>query len=131
MTPAAKSGIESIWIAIMIMPGTPNSSRSAKTISTEKGDSISYETLILALGARARKVPVAGHELEGVHYLRSIRDVNNIRQELENARRLVIVGAGYIGLEVAAVTRQLGLDVTVIEMADRVMSRVVSAEVAA
>lgn len=105
--------------------------RSAKSLRTEEGDSISYDTLILALGAHAREVPVAGHELEGVHYLRSIRDVNNIRQELENAQRLVIVGAGYIGLEVAAVTRQLGLDVTVIEMADRVMSRVVSAEVAA
>jgi len=105
--------------------------RSTKTLSAENGDAISYDTLILALGSRVRDVPVEGHELEGVHYLRSIRDVNAIRQELESAQRLVIVGAGYIGLEVAAVTRQLGLDVTVIEMADRVMSRVVSPEVSA
>ncbi len=105
--------------------------RSAKSLRTENGDSISYDTLILALGSRARIVPVEGHELEGVHYLRSIRDVNGIRRELESAQRLVIVGAGYIGLEVAAVTRQLGLDVTVIDMADRVMSRVVSPKVSA
>ncbi len=105
--------------------------RSAKTLAVDNGDSIRYDTLILAIGAHARRVPVEGHELEGVHYLRSIRDVNRIRQGLEGARRLVIVGAGYIGLEVAAVTRQLGLEVTVIEMADRVMSRVVSPEVSA
>ena len=105
--------------------------RSAKTLAADNGDSIRYDTLILAIGSHARRVPVVGHELEGVHYLRSIRDVNRIRQGLESARRLVIVGAGYIGLEVAAVTRQLGLEVTVIEMADRVMSRVVSPEVSA
>ena len=105
--------------------------RSAKTLAADNGDSIRYDTLILALGSHARRVPVEGDELEGVHYLRSIRDVNRIRQGLESARRLVIVGAGYIGLEVAAVTRQLGFEVTVIEMADRVMSRVVSPEVSA
>ena len=103
--------------------------RSAKNLTVESGDNIRYDTLILTLGSHARHVPVDGHELEGVHYLRSIRDVNGIRQELERAQRLVIVGAGYIGLEVAAVTRQLGLEVTVIDMADRVMSRVVSPEV--
>ncbi len=103
--------------------------RSAKNLTVESGDNISYDTLILTLGSRARDVPVDGHELEGVHYLRNIRDVNGIRQEFERAQRLVIVGAGYIGLEVAAVTRQLGLEVTVIDMADRVMSRVVSPEV--
>jgi 3-phenylpropionate/trans-cinnamate dioxygenase ferredoxin reductase subunit len=64
-----------------------------------------------------------------VHYLRSIADVEAIRAELDVGRRLVVIGAGYIGLEVAAVARKLGLDVTVLEMADRVMSRVVSPEI--
>jgi 3-phenylpropionate/trans-cinnamate dioxygenase ferredoxin reductase subunit len=64
-----------------------------------------------------------------VHYLRSIDDVDGIRAEMQNKKNAVIIGAGYIGLEVAAVTRQLGLEVTVIEMADRVMSRVVSPEI--
>jgi 3-phenylpropionate/trans-cinnamate dioxygenase ferredoxin reductase subunit len=103
--------------------------RRARTVSTEGGDSIAYDTLVLATGSRVRKVPVEGSDLSGVHYLRSINDVSAIRGELENAKQVVIIGAGYIGLEVAAVFRQLGLDVTVIEMADRVMSRVVSPQV--
>jgi 3-phenylpropionate/trans-cinnamate dioxygenase ferredoxin reductase subunit len=103
--------------------------RGAKTVSTEGGDSINYDTLVLATGSRVRKISVSGSDLAGVHYLRSINDVSAIRTEIENAKRAVIVGAGYIGLEVAAVLRQLGLDVTVIEMADRVMSRVVSPQV--
>jgi 3-phenylpropionate/trans-cinnamate dioxygenase ferredoxin reductase subunit len=64
-----------------------------------------------------------------VHYLRSIDDVEAIRDGIASSKRLVIIGAGYIGLEVAAVCRTLGLDVTVVEMEDRVMSRVVSANV--
>jgi len=81
------------------------------------------------LGSRVRRLSIDGADLDGVHYLRTIADVNSIRAELKNRKHAVIIGAGYIGLEVAAVIRQLGLDVTVVEMADRVMSRVVSAEI--
>ncbi len=102
---------------------------SAKKLATASDDTIAYDTLIVATGSRAREVPVDGSDLDGVHYLRSIDDVIAIRQRLENSQSLVIVGAGYIGLEVAAVTRQLGLNVTVIELANRVMSRVVSEQV--
>jgi 3-phenylpropionate/trans-cinnamate dioxygenase ferredoxin reductase component len=104
---------------------------AAKSLATANHDVIHYDTLVVATGSRARAIPVAGSELGGVQYLRSIDDVNAIREKLKNANRLVIIGAGYIGLEVAAVTRQLGLEVTVIEMADRVMSRVVSEQVSA
>ncbi len=104
-------------------------SRPKKCLFTEDGDAIPYDALILATGSRAREIPVEGGTLAGVHYLRSINNVNDIRNELENTKKLLIVGAGYIGLEVAAVTRQLGLDVTVVEIADRVMSRVVSPQV--
>ncbi|MGB5334880.1 MAG: FAD-dependent oxidoreductase [Woeseiaceae bacterium] len=100
-----------------------------KTVSCENDDAVAYDKLILALGSRARTLAVDGVQLEQVHYLRSIADVESIRAELESGRRLVIVGGGYIGLEVAAVARSLGLDVTVVEMADRVMSRVVSPEI--
>lgn len=105
--------------------------RAARNLRTEADDAIHYDTLILATGSRAREVPVPGGDLKGVHYLRSIGDVDAIRAELGSAQKLVIVGAGYIGLEVAAVTRKLGLTVTVVEMADRVMSRVVSPQVSA
>ena len=105
--------------------------RSAKRLITEAGDEIGYDSLVLATGSLVRVVPVPGHNLDGVHYLRSIDDVHNIQARLTHAKRIVIIGAGYIGLEVAAVMRQIGLDVTVIEMADRVMSRVVSPQVSA
>ena len=76
-----------------------------------------------------RRIPVSGSNLDGIHYLRNIADVDAIHADTRTAKRIVIVGAGYIGLEVAAVTRQLGLDVTVIELAERVLSRVVSEQV--
>lgn len=102
--------------------------RSAKTVSTDSGETFAYDTLILATGSRVRRLPVEGDNLKGVHYLRNIADVEGIRGELQKGKHAVIVGAGYIGLEVAAVTRQLGLEVTLVEMEDRVMSRVVSPE---
>ncbi len=103
-------------------------SRSTKTIVTQSGETFAYDTLILATGSRVRRLPIEGDNLKGVHYLRNIADVEDIRSELQTRKHAVIVGAGYIGLEVAAVTRQLGLEVTVVEMEDRVMSRVVSPE---
>jgi 3-phenylpropionate/trans-cinnamate dioxygenase ferredoxin reductase subunit len=102
--------------------------RERKTVKTDSDDEIQYDKLILALGSRVRQLPIDGVDLAGVHYLRSISDVDGIRAEIGNSKTAVIVGAGYIGLEVAAVIRQLGRDVTVVEMADRVMSRVVSPE---
>ncbi len=103
--------------------------RERKTLKTDSDDEIQYDKLILALGSRVRRLPIDGADLDGVHYLRSIADVDGIRSEIGKKKSAVIVGAGYIGLEVAAVIRQLGLDVTVVEMADRVMSRVVSPEI--
>ncbi|HNP34498.1 MAG TPA: FAD-dependent oxidoreductase [Woeseiaceae bacterium] len=103
--------------------------RAAHMVSTDTGAAIHYDVLILATGSRVRKLPGSDSMPRGVHYLRTIDDVHAIRSELETAGRIVIVGAGYIGLEVAAVARTLGLEVTVIEMADRVMSRVVSPEI--
>lgn len=103
--------------------------RQQKRLQTADGDDIRYDKLILALGSRVRRLPIEGADLDGVHYLRTIADVDGIRGELSSKKNAVIVGAGYIGLEVAAVVRQMGLEVTVVEMADRVMSRVVSPEI--
>ena len=100
--------------------------RRDRCIATGDGDSVGYDYLVLALGSRVRKIDVDGGDLDGVNYLRSIADVECIRASMNGAEHIVIVGAGYIGLEVAAVARQLGHSVTVLEMADRVMSRVVS-----
>lgn len=103
--------------------------RDARTLSVEDGDDIVYDQLVLALGSRVRRLHIEGENLERVHYLRGIADVEAIRDDMEAGRRLVVIGAGYIGLEVAAVAHTAGLDVTVVEMADRVMSRTVSPEI--
>jgi 3-phenylpropionate/trans-cinnamate dioxygenase ferredoxin reductase subunit len=102
--------------------------RDAGTINTSSGSVYAYDQLVLATGSRPRLLTVPGSELAGIHYLRGIDDVTGIRAEMVAGKRMAIVGAGYIGLEVAAVAATAGLDVTVIEMADRVMSRVVSPE---
>jgi 3-phenylpropionate/trans-cinnamate dioxygenase ferredoxin reductase subunit len=100
--------------------------RHDRNVETASGERIDYDKLVLATGSRARLLDTVGSDLNGVHYLRSIDDVDRIRRDIDAAQKVVIVGAGYIGLEVAAVMRQLGHDVTVLEMADRVMNRVVS-----
>lgn len=103
--------------------------RPGHAVSTDGGREIAYDKLVLALGSRVREVSVEGAGLPGIHYLRSIADVDAIREDMLSRKNVVIVGAGYIGLEVAAVCCQHGLTVTVIELADRVMSRVVSPNV--
>jgi 3-phenylpropionate/trans-cinnamate dioxygenase ferredoxin reductase subunit len=100
--------------------------RDNKRLHTAKSRQISYDKLILAQGSRPRPMAVPGSGLSGVHYLRDIADVISMQKRIGPDKRIVIVGAGYIGLEVAAVTRTLGMQVTVVEMQDRVMSRVVS-----
>ncbi len=103
--------------------------RGGKTARTAGGGQLAFDKLVFATGARPRQLDLPGADLTGVHYLRTIADVTGIRQQLKAGAQLVIVGAGYIGLEVAAVAAQLGADVTVIEMERRVMSRVVSPQI--
>jgi len=97
-----------------------------RRVRLDDGGTLEYSDALIATGSRARRLAdVPGAELDGIHYLRTIADVDAIRGELAPERRLVIIGAGYIGLEVAAVCVGLGLAVTVLEAADRVMARTV------
>ena len=105
--------------------------REAKKVILEGGEEIAYDKLLLATGARVRKVPIPGANLPEVFYLRSIDDVDKIRPYLKEGVNFGIVGGGYIGLEVAAVAATHGANVTVLEMADRVMARQVSPELSA
>jgi len=102
---------------------------AAKTAKAADGRHFPYDKLVLALGARARRIRVPGARLNGVHYLRNIADVDAIRETLRPGLRISIVGAGYIGLEVAAIARDLEAEVTVIEATDRVLSRVVAPQI--
>lgn len=101
--------------------------RASRSVHLSDGTSLAYDHLVLATGSRNRTLPVPGAGLAGVHQLRSLDEAEAIRGALAGAGRIVVVGAGFIGLEVAAVCAARGLDVTVIEAADRPMARAVSA----
>ena len=103
--------------------------RSRRLLETKRDETLEYDHLIVATGSRVRRMQIPGHELAGIHYLRTIADVEAIRQFFQAGSNLIVVGAGYIGLEVAAVSVTHGLNVTVLEMEDRVMSRVTAPEV--
>lgn len=96
----------------------------ARAVTTDKGETIAYDKLLLATGGRPRHLTIPGHDLRGIHYLRGIDDVDGIRQEMAPKRKLVVVGGGYIGLEVAAVAVEAGLEVHVLEMEQRILQRV-------
>ncbi len=100
--------------------------RAAKTVALSDGHILPYDQLLLATGTRVRKIKCAGADLPGIHYLRSIADVDGLNAVFHKGKRLAIVGGGYIGLEVAAVAAKHGLDVTVFEAMERVMARAVS-----
>ncbi len=104
--------------------------RTARRVWLEDERSVGYQTLVFATGARPRRLPVSGADLEGVFTLRSAKDAQILRRHLVEGSRLVIVGAGYIGLEVAATACKLGVDVLILEAAPRVLSRVASEPVA-
>ncbi len=102
-----------------------------KKVRTEDGETHSYDKLLIATGSRPRILNIKGSNLEGIHYLRTIADVDAIRFSMESAKQVCIVGGGYIGLEVAAVAKKMGLDVTVLEMEDRILQRVTTKEMSA
>ncbi|MFZ5619168.1 MAG: NAD(P)/FAD-dependent oxidoreductase [Pseudomonadota bacterium] len=102
---------------------------AAKIVRTSAGQTLSYENLLIATGAPPRRLNCPGADLPGVHYLRTIADSDALRPVLKQGGRIVIIGAGYIGLEVAASARKAGLNVTVLEMADRVLARVAGREI--
>jgi 3-phenylpropionate/trans-cinnamate dioxygenase ferredoxin reductase subunit len=100
--------------------------RAAQEVHLADGSRLGYAHLVLATGGHARPLTVPGSELAGVHALRTLEDARPLRELLASASRIAVVGAGFIGLEFAAVAAQQGLPVTVIEALDRPMARAVS-----
>ncbi len=103
--------------------------RANQRVRLEGGRELAYDALVLATGARPRKLALVGADLPGVHLFRTAADVDAVRPRFVAGAKLVVIGAGYIGLEVAAVARQKGLDVTVLEAAPRPLARVTSPEI--
>ena len=101
--------------------------RSGKTVALSDGTVLPYETLILALGARARRLALPGADLAGVLELRTAADADRLKAALRPDAKLAIIGGGYVGLEVAASARALGAEATVIERESRLLARVACA----
>ena len=104
---------------------------TARTV-TVGGEVVEYDQLALTTGSSPRRLPPAlGGSLDGVYTVRTLADVDAMRAEFQPGRRVIIVGGGYIGLEAAAVAAKLGLQVTVLEMAPRILQRVAAPETSA
>jgi 3-phenylpropionate/trans-cinnamate dioxygenase ferredoxin reductase component len=102
---------------------------AARQVELAGGEILAYDRLLLCLGAESRRLTCPGATLAGVHYLRALADVAPIQTGFKPQARVVIIGGGYIGLETAATCRKMGCEVTVLEMADRIMNRVVAPSV--
>ena len=105
--------------------------RAAHVVSTERGDQLGYDKLLLTTGSSPRLLKVPGAELGGVHYLRRVADSEALRAVFESAQRVAIIGAGWIGLETAAAARAAGCHVTLIGRSELPLVAVLGAEVAA
>ena len=102
----------------------------ARTVVLDHGETVGYETLVLATGAAPRPLPIDGADLRGVHYLRNHDDALRIGAETVDGAGLAIVGGGYVGLEVAASARHLGASAVVLEREDRALARVAGEDLA-
>lgn len=98
-------------------------------LTLDDGSTIRYDKLLIATGGSPRRLNLPGGDLEGIHYLRTLEDSQRLRQEVESAHRAVVVGAGFIGSEVAASCRQRGLEVTILEALPAPLSRALGDEV--
>jgi 3-phenylpropionate/trans-cinnamate dioxygenase ferredoxin reductase component len=97
-----------------------------RQVEIASGGNLSYDALVLAVGASNRKLPLPGAELDGVFYLRSLAEAIVLKAQLEEAREIVVVGGGFIGLELAAAACMLGKKVIVVEALTRLMPRIVA-----
>src|SRR3954470_17884823 len=102
-----------------------------RELSLDTGERLTFDRLLLATGAEPRALPVPGSEFEAIHYLRTLADSDALRERLDAGGKLVVVGAGWIGAEVAASARQRGVDVTLIAPPLVPLERVLGAEVGA
>jgi 3-phenylpropionate/trans-cinnamate dioxygenase ferredoxin reductase subunit len=112
-------------VELMLETNVSKLDPAAKTLSVSGGETVTYGTLIWAAGGDARRLSCPGAQLAGIHVVRDKSDTDGLRSELAaGAKRAVVIGGGYIGLEAAAVLRKFGCEVVLVEMLDRVLGRV-------
>lgn len=105
--------------------------RAARKLALDGGRELAYTHLVIATGARNRVPPLPGIELDGVCYLRNLAETDMLKERLAATRHAVVIGAGFIGLEFAAIARSKGVSVHIVELVDRVMARVVCPDTSA
>lgn len=103
--------------------------RTSQTLALARGGSLPYDHLVLATGAQPRRLPVPGDDLEGVFYLRTLADADVLAARLRTQNRVVVIGGGFIGLELAAVASSLGVETIIVEGLARLMARAVTEQV--
>jgi len=99
-----------------------------RQVELASGERLDYDAVLLATGAEPRRLTVPGADLPGVHYLRDLADADRLRAALQSGPRVVVVGAGWIGCEVAASARQLGAEVAIVDVVTLPLERVLGAE---
>lgn len=121
---------EKFDISLRIPDQVDDIDRKNQSVTLANGEQINYETLVLATGSTPIRPPIPGIELQGIHLLRQVTDVQAILADIETSERIGIVGGGYIGLEAAASIRSMGKSVAVVEMEDRLLKRVATESLA-
>lgn len=99
--------------------------RARSCVVLTGGETIAYDTLVLAMGSRLRRFSVRGSEIDGVHELRTVDDAVSMAEHFRRGKRLLVVGGGFVGLEIAAASVTAGLETTIIEASDRLLARIV------
>jgi 3-phenylpropionate/trans-cinnamate dioxygenase ferredoxin reductase subunit len=116
-------------IELLLSTSATTIDASARTVALDDGSSLAYTQLLLATGASPRELAVPGADLSGIHYLRSAASCDDLRSALATAAQLVVIGGGWIGSEVAASAREMGVAVAMIEASQVPLERVLGAEV--
>jgi 3-phenylpropionate/trans-cinnamate dioxygenase ferredoxin reductase subunit len=104
---------------------------AASRVQLSNGETLEFDRLLITTGSEPRRLPLPGTDLDGVHYLRTVEDSEAIRRRIDAGGRLVTIGAGWIGAEVAASARQRGCDVTIVEMTELPLERVLGRDIGA
>jgi 3-phenylpropionate/trans-cinnamate dioxygenase ferredoxin reductase component len=117
-------------VDLSLGPAVTSLDPAARAVTTDAGAQLHYDKLLLATGSKPRRLEVPGADVDGVYYLRNVEDSERIKIDFARAKRVVIIGAGWIGLETAAAARAAGLDVTLLVSGDLPLQRVLGHEVA-
>jgi len=128
---AGPAGIAGKGITLKMGACVKEIDRAAKTVTTEAGERIAYDALILATGSTNRVLPMFPARLKGIHYLRTEAEALALKAELQRSKSLLVVGGGVVGLEIASSAAELGVKTTVMEIAPRILARVCDEETSA